>query len=522
MQYDYIIIGAGSAGCVLANRLTEDGKTTVLLVEAGGPDDKQEVQVPAAFSKLFKTEADWAYETEPQVHLNGRCLYWPRGKMLGGTSSINAMIYQRGHRHNYDQWAQMGNEEWSYADVLPYFKKSEHQENGGDTYHGINGPLNVADLRDPNPLTDAFVQAGIQAGYPRNNDFNGANQEGIGYYQVTQKRGRRHSTAVAFLKPALNRPNLQAKTHAHATRLLFDGKRCTGLNYLHKGQEKTAYAACELILCSGAINSPQLLLLSGIGPAAHLQEMGIPVVMDLPGVGQNLQDHLLTGVIYECKQPISLATAENLANLAKYLLLGKGMLTSNIAEAGGFIRLDGSQEVPDLQFHFAPVYYIEHGFQLPDGHGFSIGPTLIQPESKGYLQLKTADPLAYPLIQPNYFEDEADLEVMIEGLKVARKIANALAFDAYRGDEIRPGPDVQSDDGLREYLRDTVETLYHPVGTCKMGVDRMAVVNPQLQVHGIQGLRVVDASIMPSIINANTNAPTIMIAEKAADMIRAA
>jgi choline dehydrogenase len=250
--------------------------------------------------------------------------------------------------------------------------------------------------------------------------------------------------------------------------------------------------------------------------------MGIPVVMDLPGVGQNLQDHLLTGVIYECKQPISLATAENLANLAKYLLLGKGMLTSNIAEAGGFIRLDGSQEVPDLQFHFAPVYYIEHGFQLPDGHGFSIGPTLIQPESKGYLQLKTADPLAYPLIQPNYFEDEADLEVMIEGLKVARKIANAPAFDAYRGDEIRPGPDVQSDEGLREYLRDTVETLYHPVGTCKMGLDSMAVVNPQLQVHGIQGLRVVDASIMPSIINANTNAPTIMIAEKAADMIRAA
>jgi choline dehydrogenase len=520
MEYDYIIIGAGSAGCVLANRLTDDGQANVLLLEAGGPDKKQEIQIPVAFGKLFKSEVDWAYETEPQTRLNGRQLYWPRGKVLGGTSSMNAMIYQRGHPHNYDEWAALGNEEWGYGDVLPYFKKAENQERGADEYHGVGGPLNVADLRDPNPLTAAFVQAATQVGYSPNDDFNGASQEGMGHYQVTQKRGRRHSTAVAYLKPALNRPNLQAETLAQATRLLFEGQRCTGVTYLQNGREHQAAASREVILCGGAVNSPQLLLLSGIGPAAHLQALDIPVVIDLPGVGQNLQDHLLAGVTYACLQPVTLATAESLGNLVKFLLLGKGKLTSNVGEAGGFVKLHPDLPTPNLQFHFAPVYYIEHGAHMPEGHGFSIGPTLIQPKSSGYLQLRSADPLAYPLIQPNYLADETDLEVMVEGIKIARKIAQAPAFDPYRGDEYTPGAAVQSDDEIRGFLRHTLETIYHPVGTCKMGVDETAVVNPQLQVHGVQGLRVADASIMPTIINANTNAPTIMIAEKAADLIR--
>lgn len=527
MSYDYIIVGAGSAGCVLANRLSESSEASVLLLEAGAPDKKQEIGIPAAFSKLFKSEVDWNYETEAQEHANGRKLYWPRGKMLGGSSSINAMIYQRGNPADYDGWAAMGNEEWGWEDMLPHFKKSQHQERDAsslerDDLHGRSGPLNVAEQRDPNPLSEAFVEAAVQAGYGHNTDFNDGAQEGFGLYQVTQKKGTRNSTAVAYLRPALTRENLQTETEAQVTRLNFDGKRCVGVTYIQNGTTHEATANKEVILCGGAINSPQVLLLSGIGPADHLTEMGIELVQDLPGVGQNLQDHLAVSVTWQSTQPVSLAKAESLINLAKLMLFKRGMLTSNVGEAGGFVKLDTDSAAPELQYHFAPVYFIKHGFVEVDGHGFTVAPTQVAVKSKGHIALKSADPLVHPLIQPNYLSDEADLEILVEGVKIARGIVSQPAFDAYRGDEERPGVAVQSDDEIREFVRENVQTLYHPVGTCKMGVDPMAVVDPQLRVHGVDGLRVVDASIMPQIVNANTNAPTIAIAEKAAEMIREA
>jgi choline dehydrogenase len=520
MSYDYIIIGAGSAGCVLANRLSADPTNNILLLEAGGPDKKQEIHIPVAFGKLFKTEVDWAYHTAPQENLHGRELFWPRGKMLGGSSSINAMIYQRGHPGDYDRWAELGNEEWSYADVLPYFKKAENQERGATPFHGTGGPLNVADLRDPHPLSQAFVEAAVQAGYGAHNpDFNDGQQEGFGFYQVTQKGGKRWSTAVGYLKPVLNRANLQAETHAQATKLLFDGKQCVGVAYRQDGQDKEARANREVILCGGSINSPQLLLLSGVGPAAHLQEHGLEVVMDLPGVGQNLIDHLAVGVTYFSQQPITLLGAESLGNLFKFFVLKKGMLTSNVGEAGGFLRVNQDTAVPDLQYHFAPAFFIEHGFGSPEEHGFTIAPTLVKPQSVGHISLRSADPFDLPLIQPNYLSEPADLDLLVEGIKIARNIAASPAFAPHKGQAYLPSDDVQTDDELRDYIRQHVETLYHPVGTCKMGQDPTAVVNSHLQVHGLQGLRVADASIMPEIVNANTNAPAIMIGEKAADMI---
>ena len=520
MSIDYIIIGAGSAGCALANRLSKNPKNSVLLLEAGGPDKKQEVGIPAAFAKMFKTEVDWAYETAPQENLNGRKLFWPRGKMLGGCSSINAMIYQRGHRSDYQKWAELGNEEWGYNDVLPYFKKMENQERGADAYHGTGGPLNVADLREPNILSKAFVAASQQAGFFHNKDFNGAKQEGFGQYQVTQCKGKRESAATAYLKPIMKkRSNLQIETEALATKLQFDGTRCTGVTYEQNGTTHTAIANKEVIVSGGAVNSPQLLLLSGIGDNAHLQEMGIPVVVDLPGVGQNLIDHMLIILAYKCKQPVTLASAESIVNIAKFLLLGKGMLSSNIGEAGGFTKILGNSTAPDLQFHFAPAYFLEHGFKTPEGHGFSIGPTLVGTRSIGYLKLQSADPHTHPIIQPNYLSNDEDMGILVEGVKIARKIAHSPAFAPYLDSEHTPGEKVQSDDEIRDFIRREVETLYHPVGTCKMGQDPMAVVNSRLQVHGLTGLRVADASIMPTIINANTNVPSIMIGEKCADMI---
>ena len=519
MSYDYIIVGAGSAGCVLANRLSGDGQHSVLILEAGGPDKRMEVHMPAGFPKLFKSAVDWNYTTEPQKHVNGRKLYWPRGKMLGGSSSINAMIVQRGSRADYDQWAEMGNEEWGYEDVLPYFKKMENNEDGANRYHGVGGPYNVADLRDPNPLSQAFVEAAVQIGLPRNTDFNGETQEGVGLYKVNQKGGKRNSTAVGYLKPALKRPNLTAKTEALATKLLVDGKRCTGVRYEKDGQTHEVKVNKEVILSGGAINSPQLLLLSGIGNGDELQEMGIEVVMDLPGVGQNLQDHLALLMNYQCSQPVSLASAESIGNLFKYFVQRKGMLTSNIGEAGGFVTLDPESPMPELQYHFSPTYYVNHGFDNPQGHGFAIGPTLVRPKSVGHLKLRSADPRTYPILEPNYLSDEYDMDILLQGVRMGRKIANAPALQPYNAAEFMPGEQVQSDDEVRDWIRETVVTLYHPVGTCKMGGDLMAVVNSKLQVHGVAGLRVVDASIMPQIVNANTNAPTIMIGEKAADMI---
>src|SRR6185312_10869619 len=518
-MYDYIIVGAGSAGCVLANRLSEDPSVKVLLLEAGGPDTRKEIHIPVAFSKLFKSPCDWAYYTEPEARLDKRNLYWPRGKVLGGSSSINAMIYIRGHRSDYDHWEELGNRGWGYRDVLPYFKKSEDQENGASEYHGTGGPLHVTNLRSTNPLSDAFVAAAEQSGCSRNPDFNGAQQEGFGFYQVTQWEGKRCSAAAAFLHPVMKRPNLTVKTGVQVFDIIIEKDRAIALS-LQEGEGSTQeHAEREIILCAGAVGSPQLLMLAGIGPANHLRSLGIPVTRDLPGVGANLQDHPAVPVVYQCTQPISLANAETVKNVAKYMCFKNGMLTSNVAEAGGFLSTS-SKAAPDLQFHFGPGYYVDHGFAKFKGHAFSLGPTLIRPSSRGRISLRSSNPLDAPVIQANYFAQDGDFARMLEGVKLARTFAAAKAFDKYRGREMHPGSEAKDDQALTAHIKQYAATLYHPVGTCKMGNDADSVVDSELRVRGLQGLRVVDASVMPAIPGGNTNAPTIMIAEKAADMIR--
>lgn len=519
-SFDYIIVGAGSAGCALAARLTEDPQTRVLLLEAGGRDTAKEVHIPAAFSKLYKTEVDWNYSTEPEPCLYNRRLYWPRGKMLGGSSSMNAMIYVRGNRLDYDFWASLGNSAWGFDDVLPYFKKSQMQERGASEHHGTRGPIHVSDLRYVNPLTRAFLFAANDLGVPANSDFNGATQDGAGLYQVTQKNGSRHSAADAYLEPALHRKNLKIVTGAHSTRVLLEAQRAVGVEYLHDGATVEVRAEREVILAGGTINSPQLLMLSGIGPADELRRVGVSAIHDLPGVGKNLQDHPMVSVGYLCTKPVSMATAESIPNFLRYLVFKRGPLVSNVAEAGLFLRTRAQLDVPDLQLLFGPAYYVNHGLTPRKEHCFGFGPTLVTPESRGSISLKSTNPLDAPAIRANYLSTDADMRVIIEGVKLSRRLAHTKPFAQYRGAELHPGTQAQNDEEIVQFIRAEAQTLYHPVGTCKMGNDPMAVVDDQLRVHGIEALRVVDASIMPRIIAGNTNAPTIMIAEKAADMIR--
>lgn len=503
-QYDYVVIGAGSAGCVVTNRLTEDGETTVLLLEAGDPATKPEIRNPLDWTKLLGSEVDWAYWTEAEPHLNGRKVFCPRGKGLGGTSSINAMIYIRGNRHDFDHWQALGNPGWSYQDVLPYFKKSEHQQHGASEFHGVDGPLYVTAPLAPSVTSQRFVEATVAMGYGRNPDFNSAQQEGAGLYQLTIKEGKRHSVAAAFLLPILDRPNLTTQTGALVTRLLFEDNRAIGVEYLHQGMLHQVRVNQEVILSAGAFDSPKLLMLSGIGPAEHLRSLGIPVIVDLPGVGQNLQDHIHVPVAHRAIQDLQPA------------------LTSNIAEAGLFLHTESNADAaPDLQFFCGPVLWVPPGYPS-EGSGFVATACLNHPESRGTVTLRSADSQDSPCIRMNYLQSQSDLQKLVTGIKIIRQLFHSDAFDEFRGEEVAPGTDMSSDEALQNYVREVVDSVWHPVGTCKMGTDSMAVVDPELCVHGVNGLRVVDASVMPIITTGNTNAPTIMIGEKAADLIQAA
>jgi choline dehydrogenase len=504
-QYDYIIIGAGSAGCVVANRLTEDPDTTVLLLEAGTPDTKPEIQIPLECTHLLGTEVDWGYFSEPEPYLNNRKIFCPHGKVLGGSSAINFLLYTRGNAHDYDRWQELGNPGWSYRDMLPYFKKSEHQQRGADAYHSVDGELSVTDVIAPAPISHTFIDACVSRGFDRNPDFNGMRQEGVGHFQLTVKKdGKRHSTAAAFLLPILHRPNLTVMTSAVATRLLFEGNRTVGVEYLHQGKLQQVKVSSEVILSAGAFDSPKLLLLSGIGNQESLQAMGIDVIVDLPGVGQNLQDHILVPVVYAATQDLSVASTSN-----------------GIAEAGLFMHseetLDGA---PDLELIFGPV------LPPPSDPGSSPGFTglaiLTHPQNVGSVNLHSADFQDSPMIRLNYLQSQSDVHKLVAAIKLMRELFESSAFDEFRSQELAPGTEVQSDEALETYVRAICGTVYHPVGTCKMGTDSMAVVDSELWVHGVRGLRVVDASIMPTLTTGHTNAPTIAIGEKAADLIKVA
>jgi len=528
-MYDYIIIGGGSAGCVLAARLSEDAGVQVALLEAGPPDDSVLIHCPAGLALLAKSgQANWGLQTVPQAGLNGRRGYQPRGKVLGGSSSVNAMIYTRGHPRDYDGWAAQGNPGWAWSDVLPFFKRAEHNERGADAFHGSGGPLNVMDLRSPNRHSPDFVQAGVQAGYAHNPDFNGAEQEGVGLYQVTHKNGERYSAAKAYLTPNRARPNLHVLTGAHATRILLEGQRAVGVEFVQDGQKRELRAKREVLLSAGALLSPQLLMLSGIGPADQLREHGITLRHELPGVGRNLQDHVDVVLVYDAPRltdlfGLSFKGALNMVRgIFEWRRQRSGMLTTNFAEAGGFIRSQAGEPIPDLQLHFVVGKLVNHGRTTTTGHGYSCHVCLLRPKSRGSVRLASADPLAAPLIDPNFLAERDDMDRLIRGFKLMRSILSQPALARFGARELPASAQAHSDAQIEAFIRDHADTIYHPVGSCRMGPGPMDVVDAQLRVHGLQGLRVVDASVMPSLVGGNTNAPVIMMAEKAAALIRAA
>jgi choline dehydrogenase len=524
-SFDYIIVGAGSAGCVLANRLTASGKHRVLLLEAGGEDRNIWIHIPLGYGKLFSNpKVNWLYTTEPEPELNNRRVIQPRGKVMGGSSSINGLLYIRGQHEDYDHWRQLGNAGWSFKDVLPYFRRAEDQERGADEFHGASGHLKVSDVCEPHPLCEAFIEAVQKSGFPRNDDFNGATQEGAGYFQFTSRNGRRWSTAVGYLKEAKRRPNLTVAPNALATRVLFSGRRAIGVEYRQDGMPHAAYANGEVILSGGAFNSPQLLQLSGLGPAKILKDLGIDVVADMPGVGADLQDHLQIRMLYRCTEPITMNDVINhwrhrYAAGLRYLFSRKGMLTIGAGYAGAFLRTRPELATPDVQFHFLIFSADAAGATLHPFSGFMASVCQLRPDSRGFVRIKSADPTVPPAIQPRYLSARSDCDCIVDGMKLLRRVMNQPVMRRYIAEEYAPGGQCASDTDLLAFARQTGTTVYHPTSTCRMGSDPTAVVDERLRVRGVEGLRVIDASIMPTVVSGNTNAACVMIGEKGSDMV---